>query len=176
MLLDSCKMGQRLNCWTKIEFVWDNECTSDGIQSKQRASQFTHFATIYFGIGIRQWYDACGLVCYIPYCLVVRISGFHPEGPGSIPGMGIFFSMKFLSFWRRNECCYFHGVHRERISPRHRSNSMQGDDKNKLRSILLRTNEFRVSQSMMQSLFASHKRNHMTDTARLLVFEPLLAV
>ena len=24
----------------------------------------------------------------IPYCLVVRISGSHPGGPGSIPGMG----------------------------------------------------------------------------------------
>ena len=30
-------------------------------------------------------------VQHIPYCLVVRISGFHPEGPGSIPGMGICF-------------------------------------------------------------------------------------
>ncbi|KNC21678.1 hypothetical protein FF38_09793 [Lucilia cuprina] len=27
----------------------------------------------------------------IPYGLVARISGFHPEGPGSIPGMGRFF-------------------------------------------------------------------------------------
>ena len=25
----------------------------------------------------------------VPYCLVVRIPGFHPGGPGSIPGMGI---------------------------------------------------------------------------------------
>ncbi len=25
---------------------------------------------------------------YIPYCLVVRIPGSHPGGPGSIPGMG----------------------------------------------------------------------------------------
>ena len=25
---------------------------------------------------------------HIPYGLVARISGFHPEGPGSIPGMG----------------------------------------------------------------------------------------
>ena len=24
----------------------------------------------------------------IPYCLVVRIPGSHPGGPGSIPGMG----------------------------------------------------------------------------------------
>ena len=24
----------------------------------------------------------------IPYGLVVRISGFHPDGPGSIPGVG----------------------------------------------------------------------------------------
>ncbi len=30
---------------------------------------------------------------HIPYCLVARISGFHPEGPGSIPGMGNFFSI-----------------------------------------------------------------------------------
>ena len=27
----------------------------------------------------------------IPYGLVARISGFHPEGPGSIPGMGEYF-------------------------------------------------------------------------------------
>ena len=27
----------------------------------------------------------------VPYCLVVRISGSHPEGPGSIPGMGKLF-------------------------------------------------------------------------------------
>ena len=26
--------------------------------------------------------------CEIPYGLVVRIRGFHPRGPGSIPGMG----------------------------------------------------------------------------------------
>ena len=26
----------------------------------------------------------------IPYCLVVRIPGSHPGGPGSIPGMGKF--------------------------------------------------------------------------------------
>lgn len=26
----------------------------------------------------------------IPYGLMVRIFGFHPDGPGSIPGMGIF--------------------------------------------------------------------------------------
>ena len=25
---------------------------------------------------------------FIPYSLVVTISGSHPEGPGSIPGMG----------------------------------------------------------------------------------------
>ena len=25
-----------------------------------------------------------------PYGLVVRISGFHPDGPGSIPGVGTF--------------------------------------------------------------------------------------
>ena len=28
---------------------------------------------------------------YIPFGLVVRIPGFHPDGPGSTPGMGIFF-------------------------------------------------------------------------------------
>ncbi|KZS01806.1 Uncharacterized protein APZ42_001427 [Daphnia magna] len=27
----------------------------------------------------------------IPYCLVVRIPGSHPGGPGSIPGMGNYF-------------------------------------------------------------------------------------
>ena len=29
-----------------------------------------------------------GTYCVIPYGLVVRIPGFHPGGPGSIPGMG----------------------------------------------------------------------------------------
>jgi hypothetical protein len=28
----------------------------------------------------------------LPYGLVVRITGFHPVGPGSIPGMGIIFA------------------------------------------------------------------------------------
>ena len=28
---------------------------------------------------------------HIPFGLVVRIPGFHPGGPGSIPGMGNFF-------------------------------------------------------------------------------------
>ena len=32
----------------------------------------------------------------IPYSLVVRISGFHPEDPGSIPGVGNLF--EFLDF------------------------------------------------------------------------------
>ena len=34
----------------------------------------------------------------LPYGLVVRISGSHPEGPGSIPGMGsvVFFPCFFL--------------------------------------------------------------------------------
>ena len=34
----------------------------------------------------------------VPFGLVVRISGFHPDGPGSIPGVGIgfFFSFFFL--------------------------------------------------------------------------------
>jgi hypothetical protein len=32
----------------------------------------------------------------LPYGLVVRITGFHPVGPGSIPGMGIVFCL-FLS-------------------------------------------------------------------------------
>ena len=35
-------------------------------------------------------YDSLKII--IPYCLVVRISGFHPEGPGSIPGMGNLFN------------------------------------------------------------------------------------
>ena len=32
------------------------------------------------------------------YGLVVRISGSHPGGPGSIPGNGIFFSLFLLKF------------------------------------------------------------------------------
>ena len=34
----------------------------------------------------------------IPYGLVVRIPGFHPGGPGSIPGVGTFWSKSFLIF------------------------------------------------------------------------------
>ena len=30
----------------------------------------------------------------LPYGLVVRISGFHPDGPGSIPGVGTMFYSK----------------------------------------------------------------------------------
>ena len=30
---------------------------------------------------------------YIRYGLVVRISAFHAEGPGSIPGVGIFYTI-----------------------------------------------------------------------------------
>ena len=30
------------------------------------------------------------LLTYIRYGLVVRISAFHAEGPGSIPGVGVF--------------------------------------------------------------------------------------
>ena len=29
----------------------------------------------------------------LPYGLVVRIPGFHPGGPGSIPGLGVFLSL-----------------------------------------------------------------------------------
>ena len=51
-------------------------------------------------------FNSCGLIGFscqlytfhrsaptyvIPCGLVVRISGFHPGGPGSIPGMGTFF-------------------------------------------------------------------------------------
>ena len=32
----------------------------------------------------------------IPFGLVVRIPGFHPGGPGSIPGMGSFYFLTFL--------------------------------------------------------------------------------
>ena len=32
-----------------------------------------------------------GIKYDLPFGLVVRISGFHPEGPGSIPGVGILF-------------------------------------------------------------------------------------
>ena len=31
--------------------------------------------------------------CDFPYGLVARILGFHPRGPGSIPGMGTFFPL-----------------------------------------------------------------------------------
>ena len=35
---------------------------------------------------------SCSTAYKIRYGLVVRISGSHPGGPGSIPGNGIFFS------------------------------------------------------------------------------------
>ncbi len=31
----------------------------------------------------------------IPYGLTARIAGFHPAGPGSTPGMGIFFRRRY---------------------------------------------------------------------------------
>ena len=34
----------------------------------------------------------------IPCGLVVRISGFHPDGPGSIPGMGTFYQSTAKKF------------------------------------------------------------------------------
>ena len=42
---------------------------------------------IFYSISLRRGF--CDLkLTSIPYGLVARISGFHPEGPGSIPGMG----------------------------------------------------------------------------------------
>ena len=41
---------------------------------------------------------------WIPFGLVVRIPGFHPGGPGSIPGVGsylFFFFFPFLALWKR---------------------------------------------------------------------------
>ena len=38
------------------------------------------------------------------YSLVVRISGFHPEGPGSTPGDGIFFSHQQTFFYSQLRC------------------------------------------------------------------------
>ena len=37
----------------------------------------------------------------IPDGLGVRIPGFHPGGPGSIPGLGEFFSTKNGNFWTK---------------------------------------------------------------------------
>ena len=37
-----------------------------------------------------------GLVSVIPFGLVVRIPGFHPGGPGSIPGVGSYFFFFFF--------------------------------------------------------------------------------
>ena len=34
----------------------------------------------------------------IPYGLVVRIPGFHPGGPGSIPGVGTVWKLFFLVY------------------------------------------------------------------------------
>ena len=46
-------------------------------------------------------------VCKFPFSLVVRIPGSHPGGPGSIPGMGIFFVLvkelhTYISYQRTN--------------------------------------------------------------------------
>ena len=35
----------------------------------------------------------------LPYGLVVRIPGFHPGGPGSIPGVGTYFCLIIVSFF-----------------------------------------------------------------------------
>ena len=35
----------------------------------------------------------------VPFGLVVRISGSHPGGPGSIPGMGTLFSCQAFFFF-----------------------------------------------------------------------------
>lgn len=62
-----------------------------------------------------------GSKCHVlPYGLVVRIRGFHPRGPGSIPGMGnIVFKLKSIgsvndippsrrhTFWKGIVCFNF---------------------------------------------------------------------
>ena len=35
-------------------------------------------------------------LCFIPYCLVVRIPGSHPGGPGSIRGVGSSSNLKCI--------------------------------------------------------------------------------
>ena len=52
------------------------------VYSSSSAIGWTTTDKIY--ISYIRWY------AHIPYCLVVRIPGSHPGGPGSIPGMGIF--------------------------------------------------------------------------------------
>ena len=53
-------------------------------------------------------YDTARLTWYqVPDGLGVRIPGFHPGGPGSIPGLGVFFGILFFlhnfmrNFFRR---------------------------------------------------------------------------
>ena len=41
---------------------------------------------------------------HLPFGLVVRIPGFHPGGPGSIPGVGIPF---FFQHNRQSMCKYY---------------------------------------------------------------------
>ena len=36
----------------------------------------------------------------VPDGLGVRIPGFHPGGPGSIPGLGVFFLVTLLNEWK----------------------------------------------------------------------------
>ena len=46
-------------------------------------------------------YDTGTSQLSLPYGLVVRIPGFHPGGPGSIPGVGTFCPdlAYFIRFW-----------------------------------------------------------------------------
>ena len=43
----------------------------------------------------------------VPCGLVVRIPGFHPGGPGSIPGMGVFFFIFFFVVTSFGKCQLF---------------------------------------------------------------------
>ena len=43
---------------------------------------------VYIPLNYHNMIIALSIVTF-PYGLVVRISGFHPDGPGSIPGVGM---------------------------------------------------------------------------------------
>ena len=68
---------------------------------------FEHYSHSYIiqcdGFYFRSWvytkyiYHSYSQLSPVPYGLVVRIPGFHPGGPGSIPGVGTFLKKIFIT-------------------------------------------------------------------------------
>ena len=62
------------------------------------AYQCMFFILLFILMRINLFIWACWIS--LPYGLTARIAGFHPAGPGSTPGMGIFFEKKGLLFFQ----------------------------------------------------------------------------